>query len=143
MKKISKKAAHKKIQQYINNSTEDDNLIITESLCYYWWDYLNAAFFDGELIPPVRFELGNFHDAGWCTTFGKSAAKQRRVKLGLSSKITTQLTFIEVLAHEMVHQWQWEVRRESHKEMKHGKSFYSWTQELKESNIPLHRSIRM
>jgi hypothetical protein len=51
--------------------------------------------------------------------------------------------FVAALAHEMVHQWQWEVlsaeRAEEGKDpiMSHGPSFYQWRNPLKKYMIPL------
>ena len=64
----------------------------------------------------------------------------------LHCKFPTWKEFIETLAHEMVHQWQWEVlspqRYEEGKTpiMSHGPSFYAWRKPLHKYLIPLTRA---
>lgn len=103
---------------------------LTESFCLYWWHKLNVAVFDSMLTPPVRFELKAYRGAGgWCKPW-RHNAKERRVTIGINTDIWERQAFLSVLAHEMVHQWEWEVQQEWNPKINHGKNFYSWTNKL-------------
>jgi len=68
-------------------------------------------------------------------------------KIVLSSRFAFKAQFIATLAHEMVHQFQWDVlsneRWGQGKQpiMSHGPSFFAWREPLSEYFIPLKREI--
>lgn len=97
-----------------------------------WWNLLNNALFDGKLIPPKKIIVKAFrNEHGWCNPL----SKQGHVQLGINSEFHDRKEFITILAHEMIHQWQWtEVG-----EMTHGQTFWQWKPLLKRVfNIPLN-----
>jgi len=55
----------------------------------------------------------------------------------LQRKHSTPKKFIDTMAHEMCHQYEWEIIGG---EMSHGKTFYMWKDKLAEKGIPLYTS---
>jgi hypothetical protein len=99
-----------------------------------WWNLLNNALFDGKLHPPHKIVCRAFrNDYGWCMPMSKKG----KVQLGISSEFGDRKEFISVLAHEMIHQWQWTVDGN----MTHGQTFWQWEKQLKRVfNLPLAES---
>ena len=93
----------------------------------YWWRVVNEVVFDGNLKEPVTFTIKNFRDnIGWCVPYRYNNKKNRKVRIGISSRLNNLHDFLCVLIHEMVHQWQWEAIGEWDDTVMHGRSFYSW-----------------
>lgn len=85
-------------------------------------------------MPPKKIVVRNFrNDHGFCNPMSKKG----HVQLGINSEFGDRKEFMAILAHEMIHQWQWtEVG-----EMTHGKTFWQWEQTLKRVfNLPLAES---
>lgn len=140
-KKEKIKAARAKIKTHVKSKGEKGDFEITESFCYYWWHRLNDAVFDGKLSPPVRFELKAFrYDLGWCIPW-RPYSKQPKVVIAINTDIIDRKMFLCVLAHEMVHQWEWEVENEWFTDDGHGEKFFSWRHRLKHRvGLPLDES---
>ena len=140
MKKVDRR---KKIKAHIRRKGENCDFEITESFALYWWHLLNDVIFDGYLTPPVAFEIKNFRDCGgWCKPHQWNRLNQphdRRVKIGLLREYWDRKTFLIVLAHEMVHQWEWL----NYENMTHGPKFFQWRDTLKLYNIVLTRRYRI
>ena len=101
--------------------TSDPDIIL------YWWRIINNAVFDDILKEPEQFITKKFHDnIGWCVPYRFNNKKNRRVRIGISTRLNNLHDFLCVLIHEMVHQWQWEHIGEWDDEVLHGKSFYAW-----------------
>lgn len=133
------KAARKRLKKHLKNKGENGDFDLTQSFCLYWWHRLNASVFDGMLTPPVRFELRCFRDftLGWCKPW-RPNAKQRRVIMGLNTDIGERKDFLMILAHEMVHQWEWEIKASWEPNVAHGKRFFTWRKKLeKRTGLPL------
>lgn len=62
-----------------------------------------------------------------------------RVTIKLNKRFVSKRLFIDTLAHEMVHQWEW-LNNET---MTHGSQFFQWRRELAKYNIKLSRSYRV
>lgn len=140
--KRKKADIRKKLRIHVKSKGENTDFEITPTFCLYWWRYLNDAVFDGELTQPVRFEFRAFHNtAGWCRPFAWNR-KQRRVLIGINTEIWERKTFLQVLSHEMVHQWEWEVLGEWDSKVMHGKKFFEWTNKIKNrAGLPLTKSV--
>ena len=132
------KAARKRLKTHLRHKGENSDFELTESFCLYWWHRLNQSVFDGKLTPPVRFELRRFHDAmGWCKPW-RPNSNTRRVTIGISTDIWERREFLIILAHEMVHQAEWEICRSWKPRVAHGELFFSWKPKLKQrAGLPL------
>lgn len=138
MKKYQKKmAARKKILKHLIKRGGEGNFIVTPALVLYWWHYLNKALFNDELIPPYEIVCKRFHSRdGWCEPwFARGTNPTNRdglVRLGINSEMYDRKTFLETLAHEMVHQWEWHSGLWKDYPI-HGKTFTQWKKPLKEA----------
>ena len=112
--------------------------VMSEPLATWWWHVINKAVFSEALIPPVRFEFRNFHHKiqGFCVP--PKHCLTGDVVIGLRREYDERITFLTVLAHEMVHQYQWYTE----KRMTHGKTFYKWEQRVKTvTGLPLNEYV--
>jgi len=111
---------------------------MSEDMISLWWKVLNEAIFKGKLQKPIRFELANFHNGvlGLCRPFGR--ATNGNVVICMRREYDNRITFLTVLAHEMVHQYQWQ----EDKRMTHGCSFYDWERRIKlATGLPLNEYV--
>lgn len=106
----------------------------------FWWRLLNFAVFGGKLREPKRIDLKNFHKGvlGYCKPYGRK--EKRDVSIGMRREYDDRITFITVLAHEMVHQYEWV----EHKRMTHGQNFYAWEHKVKHAvGLPLNEYVEI
>ena len=106
------------------------------------WESLNRAIFYGQLSFPKSISVRNYKTVDW---WGECEGRHNGSRCGpnytriirLQSHWPNKKKFITVLAHEMVHQWEWEKLGT----MSHGKDFFSWQEKLNDKGIAL--SIKM
>lgn len=132
-KKYKKHRACEKIKRHIDRHQRGTPFVVTPSIVLKWWHTLNNAVFEGKLTPPMKIVCRNFRDDahGWCQPYisGIDPNDRTLIEIGIRREQIDRKTFLTVLAHEMVHQWQW-----VHKErMGHGKSFVKWKPILKQT----------
>lgn len=112
-----------------------DSITITEAECIYWWNLVNDTAFDSSLNPPTFIIKGFYKNTfGWCKPIGRLAKSpdDRLVKIGINSKIKNTNILLNILIHEMVHQWEYQILGEWDDSIAHGKNFYSWREPLHE-----------
>ena len=132
-----REAAKVKIRSHLKTKGEDWCCVSVE-MVRFWWKVLNQAVFDGELQTPKRFDTINFHNQilGLCTVFGRPYLGT--VAIGVRREYDDRTTFLTVLVHEMVHQYQWQ----EEKIMNHGNTFYEWKWRVKiATGLPLNEYI--
>lgn len=112
---------------------------------------INREVFDNVLNLPKfklirKTDIGN--DFGWCEgehdfeTF-KPESGQSLCTIGLLNTWKSVQSFVIILAHEMVHQWQWDIysleRFRDNKSLilSHGPSFWQFRTTLANFSIPL------
>ncbi len=97
---------------------------------------INKQVFNNELSMP-NFRLvyskdywgmcvGNFEDPARCT-------------IHMNKSFLSKRLFIDTMAHEMVHQWEWL----NNDNMTHGPQFFLWREELSKFGIHLGRAYRI
>ena len=110
------------------------------------WRVLNVLCFDNELCMP-EFSLHS-HKWWWamCISNGglpKALKTKSNCEIMLSDKWFSRQWFVDTLAHEMAHQYQWDIdgvqRIKIGKDplMSHGPSFFKHRQRLKEHGLYL------
>lgn len=62
-----------------------------------------------------------------------------QVTIRLNKSFLSKRLFINTMAHEMVHQWEWL----TYENMTHGPRFFVWRNELEKYNITLSRAYRI
>jgi hypothetical protein len=62
-----------------------------------------------------------------------------QVRMKINKSFLSKRLFINTIAHEMVHQWEWL----TNENMTHGPQFFLWREQLAKYNITLSRSYRI
>lgn len=113
----------------------------------YAYNIINKYVFDNQLYRP-EIELGRLRKTwGYCVWQKEQQATGSYCKIKLSDKWFCEQWFMNTLAHEMVHQYQWDIYRWDHldyygKEMHlgsgaHGPSFYMWREHIEQFGLNL------
>jgi predicted ATPase len=111
---------------------------------------LNEEIFDNQL-PKAKLEIKSHCRGYWGMCIANefsSRAKTSRCVIRVSDRWYSKHWLITILAHEMVHQYQWDIySKERVKEgkfplMSHGPSFFKFKNKLKEHGIELRRIPR-
>jgi hypothetical protein len=109
---------------------------------------INREIFYNRLPMPL-FEIRRLKDCiGMC--YGREGPIRKtksHCTLYLADRYYCRQWFISTLAHEMVHQYQWDVysnilvKRGYHRHMSHGPTFYIWRKKLAKYNIALKSTV--
>lgn len=98
------------------------------------YDILNRYVFDNQLVrPPIQIGVYKKY-WGLCLGHEKFQRKGTYCKIKLVDKWYCVQWLVTTLAHEMVHQYEWDVLR---KPMTHRQSFFIWKSKLAKFNIDL------
>ena len=112
-----------------------------------YYQLINCYVFDNILKTP-EIQLGTIRKC-WGACYWENTARPNGsyCKIRLSDKWFCQQWFLNTLAHEMVHQWQWDVYRFEYESLNnkkmpsnsgnHGPSFYSWRNRFAEHGLSL------
>jgi len=106
----------------------------------YYYELINQNCFDGQLKSPVIF-VGRIHKVwGVCHWENDLQQTGSYCWMRLSDKWFCQQWLINILAHEMVHQFVWDIYRWEHRQLHgrdiytggngHGPSFFAWRERL-------------
>ena len=112
------------------------NFSVTPSFICYWWRVINAALFDNTLRQPKSFESVNWKDGslGECVAL-RRYSKKSQIIIRINSSISDRKTALNIIAHEMVHQWE----QQTFGRMSHGKNFQSWQKKFKSVGLDLQK----
>lgn len=95
---------------------------------------LNKYVFNNKLVmPPLQIGICRTY-WGMCVGLHQSTKKGTYCKIRLMDKWFCVQWLVTTLAHEMVHQYEWDVLR---KKMTHRQSFFMWRDVLAKYNIDL------
>ena len=115
----------------------------------YAYKIINRYVFGNQLRqPPIELGIARGY-WGVCEGLHDETARGTACKIRLSDKYFCVQWFMTTLAHEMAHQYQWDVEspwRESHGMdpiMSHGPSFFAWREPMAYYEIPLKTAHRM
>lgn len=108
----------------------------TDSVVDYTYKIINQYVFDNQLRKP-EITLSQMRGTwGYCEWLHEPQPSKSNCRIKLSNKWFCPQWFVNVLAHEMVHQYQWDVYRWEHIDYygrdldnrggAHGPSFYEW-----------------
>jgi hypothetical protein len=97
---------------------------------------INRNVFNNELKMP-SFRL-IYTKAFWGECQGVEG-DTTQVKMKINKSFLSKRLFINTIAHEMVHQWEWL----TNENMTHGPQFFLWRQQLAKYNITLSRCYRI
>lgn len=119
----------------------------------YAYNIINRHVFHNQLVRP-EIRIGRINKAwGVCRWHDREQYTGSSCDLILSDKWFCQQWFINTLAHEMVHQYQWDVYRWDYQEYfgrdihqnsgGHGPSFFMWREEFDYYGLNLKSWFRM
>jgi hypothetical protein len=100
-----------------------------------WHGILNELLFDGILPKFYDINIKKFSNqfAAVVPCVKTKSPNERVCKLEINPEFTDFKSFIIILCHECIHQWQWHYCGK----VDHGKSFFQWKERLKNHGIPL------
>ena len=114
----------------------------------YAYNIINKYVFDNELVRP-EIKIGTLRKAwGWCYG-GTELVNGTYCNIKLMDKWFTPQWFMNILAHEMAHQYQWDIlgpeREEDGHEaiMSHGPSFFIWKDRFTHYGLHLKTAPRI
>jgi hypothetical protein len=113
----------------------------------YSYDIINRYVFDGQLRKP-EITTGQIKNAwGHCKWLDKRQTAKTYCSIWLADKWFCPQWFIQTLAHEMIHQYQWDIYRFDFQAKYdrpmfidsggHGPSFFAWRQRFAEYDMHL------
>jgi hypothetical protein len=120
----------------------------TEEDIIYAYNIINQHVFDGQLRRP-KITQGRIKKCwGLCRWHDDSRTGKFHTDIKLVDKWYCVQWFMNTLAHEMIHQWQWEVYRVENGGIyelsgAHGPSFFLWRDRFAEYGLHLKTSHRM
>ena len=107
-----------------------------------WFDILNEQLFGNKLDPFGKISIKR-HKRFHALFHYWPKRENRPTELTVYRKFRNKKLFVEILAHEMIHQYQWEVEgprrmtRGLRYRFGHGKSFFRWRAKFNKFGIPL------
>jgi hypothetical protein len=116
----------------------------------YAYNIINRYCFDNLLRPPI-LEQGSIRKAwGYCL-WQEQEVSGSYCKIRIMNKWFCPQWFMNTLAHEMVHQWQWDIHRWErynqgiHRDLQgsHGPSFFAWRDRFEYYGLHLKTFHRM
>lgn len=90
------------------------------------WLYTNNALFKGELRKPAFRVMSGLKVLGYCHNTGIDGTKPTLIEI--TKKVLSSKNIYEVLVHEMVHQYNFEVKKVNDN---HGELFLTWKSKVK------------
>ncbi len=104
----------------------------------FWFAVLNAAIFKNK-VPKFKY-IKIITRRDWHASthaYEEDSTNDRWCELEINPKFRDFELFLAILAHEMIHNYEWTVFRRS---INHGPNFFSWRDRLAKHNIPLNVS---
>ena len=118
--------------------------VVTMDKVKYWFNRLNKTVFNNEIPSPRNIILVEHNPQVWgyCMT-SDTRDEPKWWDIKLIRYFPTFSTFIECLAHEMVHaHCYWYYTEEYMRLSGHGRRFFSWKNQLKKVGIHLSKRMR-
>lgn len=104
-----------------------------------WIDILNNAIFSRR-VPGFRYyHIQKMHDACGMVLLGDKNDKEKWVDLYMLPKYKNFKTFVEVLAHEMVHAYQYWILKDN--SCNHNQEFYRWKSIFSSKGLKLSLTV--
>lgn len=101
--------------------------------CHEWFNVLNRDIFNNALPPVDEIDIRWRRRAYAYYYYDESKPGTGLTKLLMSKRYKSKQFFVEVLAHEMVHHYQYI----NNEEMGHGPSFFKWKSTFEKKGLKL------
>ena len=115
-------------EQYEYETTIED--------CREWFNVLNRELFDNSLPPVDEIDIRWRRGAHAWYDYDDALPGQGTAKLLMNKRYKSKKFFVEVLAHEMVHHYQYIYNEE----LGHGSSFFKWRDKFNKKGLNLVRA---
>jgi hypothetical protein len=103
-----------------------------------WFDILNNLIFNNR-IPAFRYNhIQSMRDCVGCVIMEDESRDSKWMDLYVLPKYKDFKTFVEVLAHEMVHAYQYWIIKDS---CNHNENFYRWRSKFRSAGIKLSLTV--
>ena len=117
----------------------------------YAYNVINKYVFDGQLVKPKIIQRTIHKSWGFCLWEEEEQRSGSYTNIHIYDKWFCPQWFMNTLAHEMAHQYQWDIYRWDHLDYHgtemykdsggHGASFYMWTERFAHYGLCLKRSF--
>lgn len=104
--------------------------------CRLWFNVLNRELFNNSLPPLDEIDIRWRRKAHAWYDYDQSKPGYGSSKLLMNKRYKSKQFFVEVLAHEMVHHYQYIYNEE----MGHGSSFFKWRDKFNKKGLNLVRA---
>lgn len=124
-RKKALKLRRKIVQETLNHKGP---YITSRSVIDLWFRYINRAVFNNELPNFDKIIIKKWLKRAMGQVCAYPAKNPKRVELEMLKKYQTKKDFIETLAHEMIHLYQFALKKDTGN---HNSTFYSFRPKLK------------
>ena len=101
-----------------------------------WFIILNEQLFGNKLHPVTKLRVKKLDNLyGFYGFFPKRSKKYGKTQITVTNKFPDKKTFVEILAHEMIHHFQ----NSYNEPVSHGPSFICWRENFKIKGIKLYK----
>jgi hypothetical protein len=101
-----------------------------------WFVIINEQVFGNKLEPVTKLRVKNLeYIYGFYGYFDKKNKRYGRTQITVTNKFPDKKTFVEILAHEMIHHFQ----NSYNEPVGHGPSFTAWNENFKIKGIKLYK----
>lgn len=104
--------------------------------CQKWFNILNRELFNESLPPVDEIDIRWRRGAHAWYDYDESKPGEGTARLLMNKRYKSKQFFVEVLAHEMVHHYQYIYNEE----MGHGSSFVKWRDKFNKKGLTLTRA---
>lgn len=104
--------------------------------CQSWFNVLNRELFDNSLPPLDEIDIRWRRKAHAWYDYDEAKPGYGTAKLLMNKRYKSKQFFVEVLAHEMVHHYQYVYNEE----MGHGSSFLKWRDKFNKKGLNLSKA---
>jgi SprT-like family len=110
----------------------------TPEKCWEWFNILNEQIFGGLLEPVKKIFISNHKKYGdvYALYYYNNRKRGKPSKISLCKKFENEKMFVEILAHEMIHHFQYTYGEP----VGHGPSFMAWRENFILKGLKLYKA---
>jgi hypothetical protein len=125
-----------KLLKVMNETTESKEVFTpTEKDVIKWFRIINREIFNNELPMFKKIDIRRRHKVWGEVEAHENKNKKRYCNVSFHDKMFSKQHFIKILAHEMIHNYQWTI--DNLDNMYHNDSFFRWNLVMSKFGITL------
>ena len=105
--------------------------------CRKWFDIINENLFEGKLPPVDEIDIRWRRGTHAYYEYEDDPKRRKHTSIKMNKRYRTKRLFVEILAHEMVHHWQYVMGHAD----SHGESFNSWKEPFQNKGLVLSEVV--